>query len=275
MPTLQLADLPHQKRSGMEVLTGSLYEYPKYYDLLFGSDWKAEYDFLQACYERHAGRPVRRLFEPACGTGRLLVKFAQAGYAVSGNDLSPQAAAYCNARLVRHGFRPTIAVADMADFQLRRPVDAAFNMINSFRHLATERAAANHLRCMAAALAPGGLYVLGFHLMPTACEPDDEESWSARRGNLAVLSRLKTAQLDRRRREEHVDMTVDVYTPLRQFRLRERMIFRSYTAAQFRRLLASVPQFEPVATYDFAYDVDKPIRVTAEVQDVVYVLRKR
>jgi hypothetical protein len=62
-----------------DVVHGSLYDYPKYYDLLFGSDWKAEFDFLRACFEKYAGCRVRRVFEPACGTGRLLVEVDDQG----------------------------------------------------------------------------------------------------------------------------------------------------------------------------------------------------
>jgi SAM-dependent methyltransferase len=259
----------------MEVIQGTIYDYPKYYDLLFGSDCKAEYDFLVECFRRHALRLVRRLFEPACGTGRLLVRFARAGYHVSGNDLNPQAVAYCNARLVRHGFAPAATVGDMADFRLRRKVDAALSTINSFPHLPSERQAEGHLRCVARALAKGGIYVLGFHLTPTRGRPWDGESWSARRGHLGVLSRMWSVEVDRRRRRERVGFTFDVYTPTRQFRLQDEMVFRTYTAGQFRRLLARVDALEPVATYDFSYHVDQPIRVTAETQDVVFVLRRR
>lgn len=85
-------------------VTASVYDYPKYYDLLFGSDWKAEYDFLLQCFEKHGTKQVRRVFEPACGTGRLLIKLAQAGYEVAGNDLNPKAIEFCNARLARNGF---------------------------------------------------------------------------------------------------------------------------------------------------------------------------
>ena len=150
----------------MEVIRGDIYDYPKYYDVLFGSDWKAEFDFLEDCFDKHTPRVVRRLFEPACGTGRLLIKFAQAGYEVSGNDLNAKAVDYCNARLKRNSFPTTTIVGDMSDFRLRRKVDAAFNTINSFRHLPSETAAENHLKCMAAALAKGGIYVLGLHLTP-------------------------------------------------------------------------------------------------------------
>ena len=259
----------------MEAINASLYDYPKYYDLLFGSDWKAEFDFLEACFDRYARRKVRRLFEPACGTGRLLVKFARAGYEVSGNDLNPKAVDYCNARFRRHGSPASAFVGDMADFRLRRKVDAAFNMINAFRHLMSEAAAESHLRCVADALGKGGLYVLGLHLTPDGDSACSEEAWSARRGHLALLSHLWSIAVDRRRRRERLGMTVDVYTPTRRFRLAEEMVFRTYTARQFARLLGRLPQFEPVATYDFAYDVDRPIQVDGQVEDVVYVLRKK
>jgi SAM-dependent methyltransferase len=258
----------------MEVIQGQIYDYPKYYDLLFGSDCKAEYHFLLSCFQKHALRPVRRLFEPACGTGRLLVKFGRAGYEVSGNDLNPKALEYCNARLVRNGLAPSALLADMADFRLRRKQDAVFNTINSFRHLASERKAQNHLKCVARALAKGGIYVLGLHLTPTRGVACDRESWSARRGQLSVVSSMWSIHIDRRRRRERVGFTFDVYTPTRQFRLADEFVFRTYTADQFRRLLGRVPELELVATYDFAYDARRPIRVNARTEDVVFVLRK-
>ena len=70
-------------------------------------------------------------------------------------------------------------------------------------------------------------------------------------------------------------MTVDVFTPRRQFQLAEEMIFRTYTAVQFRRLLGRVDALELVETYDFDYDVERPIRVDGRTEDVIYVLRKR
>ena len=133
----------------VEILNANLYDFPRYYDLVFGSDWKAEFDFLTACFQKHAAGTVRRVFEPACGTGRLMVRLAKAGYDVSGLDLNAKAVAYCNARLKRHGFPEAAFVADMSDFQLTRKADVAFNMINSFRHLQTTKSAKDHLTCVA------------------------------------------------------------------------------------------------------------------------------
>lgn len=251
----------------------SLYDHPQLYDLLFGSDWQAEFGFLQRCFAEHARRRVRRVFEPACGTGRLLVELAEAGYAVGGNDLNARAVAFCNARLVRRGFKATAVPGDMSDFQLKQPVDAAFNLISSFRHLASEAAAVSHLQCVARALAPGGIYVLGLHLTPRGQPRCDVERWAARRGHLAATIEMRSLEIQPRLRRERVQVTVDVYRPTGSLQLVERLSFRTYTASQMQKLLAAVPTLTVEETYDFAYR--QPIGITPSTEDIVYVLRRR
>ena len=258
----------------METLDAHVYDFPQYYDLLFGSDWRAEYDFLRAVFDRHGKGKVRRLFEPACGTGRLLYRLGRTGCEVSGLDLNAKAVGYCNERLARYGLPESVFVGDMTDFRLPRKVDAAFNTINSFRHLLTEKQAEDHLRCMAECLRVGGIYVLGFHLTPTKGPITQEESWSARRGHLAVLSRMWTIEYDPKKRIERVKFDVDVYTPTKQFRIEEEFQFRTYTAAQFARLLGKVPALRLVAVHDFKYDTDCAVEIDAQTEDVVYILRK-
>lgn len=259
----------------METINANLYDFPRYYDLVFGSDWKAEFDFLAACFPKHATGVVRRVFEPACGTGRLMYRLAKAGFEVSGLDLNPKAVAYCNERLKRHGFAETAFVADMTDFQLNRKADVAFNMINSFRHLQTAKGAKAHLQCVADCLRKGGLYVLGLHLTPTGCSPSEEESWSAARGNLCVNTRLWTTARDLKERQETFSMTFDIYTPTKSFRIEDTISFRTYTAAEMVKLIKSIGEFEIAATYDFAYNVKHPITVNSRTEDVVYILKKR
>jgi SAM-dependent methyltransferase len=259
----------------MDTIAGHLYDFPKYYDLIFGSDWRAEYHFLLACFEQAANRPVKRVFEPGCGTGRLMVKLGQAGYDVAGLDLNDKAVAYCNARLKRHGLKPSAWVGDMAQFRLKAKVDACFNMINTFRHLPDESAAERHFQCIAQALNKGGLYVLGLHLTPLAAPQCTEETWEATRGHLTVVSRLWSKGIDLKQRVERIGMTYDVYTPTKQFRIADETTFRTYTAAQMRSLFATAPELELIATYDFRYDPEWPIDVDDETEDVVYILRKR
>lgn len=259
----------------MEIIQADIYDYPRYYDLVYGSDWHAEFHFLLGCFERHVARTVRGVFEPACGTGRLLFRLGREGYEVSGLDLNPKAVEYCNDRLQRHGLPASVFVGDMTRFRLPRKVDAAFNMINSFRHLQDEKSAVQHLRAMAAAVRKGGIYVLGLHLTPTKGRAMDEESWSARRGHLGVTTRLWTKRRDLRQRQEQCGMIYDVYTPTRHLRLAGDIVFRTYTWSQFKSLLAKVAEFEIAALYDFSYDLEKAVEINQSTEDVVFVLRKR
>ncbi len=258
----------------MEILRANVYDYPRYYDLVYGSDWKAEFDFLCGSFERYAKLAVRRVFEPACGTGRLLYRLAKAGFEVSGLDLNERAVEYCNKRLQRHRLPPSAWVGDMTDFRLPRRVDAAFNMINSFRHLPDEASARGHLEMVARGLRKGGLYILGLHMTPTRGAAMEEEYWSARRGHLQVNTRLWTRQRDLRRRTEHCGMIYDIFTPTRHLRLADEIVFRTYTWAQLRRLFRKVAALEIAAVHDFAYNLKQQISITATTEDVVFVLRK-
>ena len=51
--------------------------------------------------------------------------------------------------------------------------------------------------------------------------------------------------------------------------------FKSYDAAQLRRLLKRVPELEHLATYDFTYDLNTPRSLDDEHLDNVLILRKR
>ncbi len=257
-----------------DIIEGSIYDYPKYYDLLFGSDWKAEFDFLQACIAKHATRPVKRLFEPACGTGRLLIKLAKSGYEVGGNDLNEKSINFCNDRLHRYDFPKSTVVGDMSDFKVRKKYDVGFNFINTFRHLATEATAEAHLHCMAAAINKGGFYALGISLLPTDADREEEESWSAQRGNLGITSYMWSKGIDKKTRLEGLGITLDIYTPTQHRRIVDHMDYRTYTSRQFKSLLKKVPEFQIEETYDFAFDVNQPVTIDGETEDVVYILRK-
>jgi hypothetical protein len=128
---------------------------------------------------------------------------------------------------------------------------------------------------VAKALRKGGIYVLGLHLTPTVGTPLETESWAARRGNLSVLSRLWVIGRDRRRRQERVGMSFDVYTPTRQFRIADESSFRMYTAGQMDALLRQIDDFEITSVHDFGYDATQPIEIDAQTEDVVYVLRRK
>jgi SAM-dependent methyltransferase len=262
------------KRPKTVRLPGHIYDYPKYYDLIFGSDCQAEIRFLQDCFAGFAQRRVKKLFEPACGTGRLMIRFAKLGFQIAGNDLNPVAIDFCNRRLEKYGFPASGLVGDMCDFQLKRPVDAAFNTINSFRHLERPELAAAHLRAMADAVAPGGLYVLGLHLTPSDEPHVVEETWTAARGALKIRSKMWLVERHPAQRLETYRMKYEVTKPSGREVLEDQFNFLTYNVQQVFDLFAAEPRWEIAATYDFTYDIEQPITVDGQTEDVVFVLRR-
>ena len=75
----------------IETVNESIYDHPKYYDLVFGADCAAEVKFILGCGRQFLDRKPKRFFEPACGTGRLLYALARRGHDVAGLDLNPKA----------------------------------------------------------------------------------------------------------------------------------------------------------------------------------------
>ena len=253
----------------------SIYDFPQYYDVLFGADWKDELRFLKACFRKYATRKVIRVFEPACGTGRLLVKLARAGWQVGGNDLNPRAVAWCNKELAAIGKRARVVLGDMADFKVDKKFDAAFNLISTVRELRTDAAFKSHLKCVAKALEPGGIYLMGLHLTPTKAKPFSSEVWRAAKGPIKIHSRLAQRSLDLKKRNEVLDMTWNIQTGAAKLRIVDELHYRTWTASQMEKAIRSVKAFEKVGTFDFNCDIKNPIKVDEKTQDVIFVLRRK
>lgn len=251
----------------------SWYDAPRFYDLAFRSETRPEADFLEAAWKKYGCFPVRQVLEPACGSGRLVVELAARGYRVTGFDLSEPALAFLRKRTARRGLSARLFRADMSDFQLSHPVDAAYNTFDSFRHLLTERQARQHLACVARCLRPGGIYVLGFHLLPPDAAEECIERWTERRGGTQVTVTLRVLATNRRRREETIRISLLARDREKTTRLRDEFRLRMYTAGQFRRLLASVPSFQLLDVYDFWYEIDNPLVLDNRLSDAVFILR--
>lgn len=137
----------------------------RYYDLEHGDiavDVPLYLDFA-----RRAGGPVLEL---GCGTGRLLVPLAQAGYEVVGLDRSAAMLARAEARLAAAGLsnRVTLIQANMIDFHLDQSFGLALFALNTFMHLSEQSDQIAALTCARQHLRLGGLLILD---LPGPSEP--------------------------------------------------------------------------------------------------------
>jgi len=257
------------------IVFANWYDYPQYYDIAFQAYTQYEADFIEAACLKYCPFDARRLLEPACGSGRLITELAARGYQVVGFDISQPALSYLQRRLTRSRLHAEIFEAEMSDFHLGRPVDAAYCVVNTFRYLLTEQAARRHLECITGSLRPGGIYVLGLHLLPLGGDKEDSDCWTQRRCETKVTVTVRLLRTDRRRRIEDVQLCLMARSGSKELRLQHAFQLRTYTPRQFRRLLDSVPSLELCDVYDFRYDIAQPFAPNNEMAYSVFVLRRR
>jgi len=254
----------------------SWYDFPQYYDIGFREDTAREVRFFKQAFERFAGRKVLKVLEPGCGSGRLIHAMAAEGFRVTGLDLNQNALDYCRKQLERRGLTARLVRGDMTDFSFPHPFDAAFNTINTFRHLLTEEDAVKHLKCVAEHLRPGGLYILGLHLLPAGADFYGSERWKASHGQTRISYHLKVVEALPRKRLEKLKITMTIRRGERPaIRVSDEFTLRTYTHRQLKTLLARVPEFELMNVFDFWYEIDEPQSFDDQLADAVFVLRKR
>jgi SAM-dependent methyltransferase len=140
----------------------SLYSDPALYELVFSvRDVRAEVDALLA-WRGRAGPPRQpaTALELAAGPAAHAIEVARRGIGVSALDLSATMCAHARRRARQEGVTLEVVRADMTRFDLPGRFDLAFCMCDSAGHLHDLDQMVSHLRCVAAHLVAGGVYVL-------------------------------------------------------------------------------------------------------------------
>lgn len=270
------------KVSAMPTEHRDWYDTPLYYDIVFDEGTVSEADFLEGIFQRHAlpaGARSRRVLEPACGSGRLALEMARRGWDVAGFDGNARMIAFAEDRLAAAGLKARLWEDWMQSFELSKGVKGGFDLahclVSTFKYLRSEKDAAECLRRVAAALRPGGLFLLGLHLTDYEAAKESHERWVARRDGVEVICNTHTWPADRELRVENLRTRLKITDTGRIHRQETRWEFRTYNAAQLRALLKKVPELEFVECHDFTYDLQGPRKLDDSYADVLLTLRKR
>lgn len=251
------------------------YDAPGYWDLAFSDETQYETSFIEAVASRYLKMAQPRILEIGCGGGRQVVELAKRGHDVVAFDLNESCVAWTKKRVQRRRLTAEIFCGDMTSFRLNRPVDLAHCLVNTFRHLLTEVAARRHLECVADSLRPGGIYLLGFHLLPPDAAEEDCERWTIHHRGTKVTTTIRVLDFSRRRRVETVRFSLKVTTSKKVIRLSTDHHLRIYRADQFRSLLRSVPKLRLLDVFDFCYDINESLQLDDNLGDAVFVLQKQ
>ncbi|HEY7258804.1 MAG TPA: class I SAM-dependent methyltransferase, partial [Gaiellales bacterium] len=101
-----------------------------------------------------------RVLDLACGHGRHSVELARRGYRVIGVDLSEPSLELAAARAAEAGVDVRFERTDMRRIRFEEEFDAVINMFTAFGYFADEADNAVVLERIAAALVPGGAFLL-------------------------------------------------------------------------------------------------------------------
>jgi SAM-dependent methyltransferase len=171
-----------------------------------GPDYAARFDALAAAGQDVHGEaalcaalvPIgSRVLDAGCGTGRVAIRLAELGYAVTGTDVDPSMLTVARERAPD---LPWVA-ADLSTLDLLAAGHPAYDLVVMAGNVVPLVAAGTERMSVlraAAHVAPGGLLVAGFGLdrahLPTAAglvDLTDYDEWCAGAG-LAQVRRLAT-----------------------------------------------------------------------------------
>lgn len=246
-----------------------LYRDAAVYDVLHAPGTADELDGLERLALRHLRDHAARLpwLEPACGTGRLVRRAAARGTRAFGFDADPGMVDYANRRIASAGLRSIAVVftADMRTFAdtpgdrtiAHDSIGFAFNTINTFRHLMSDRDALDHLDQIDRVLAPGGVYAVGLSTSAYGCECPTEDVWTGARGPLRVTQTVQyipPAGPNGGARIERVHSHLTINRPAGDEHRDSTYALRTYALSQWFDLIAR----SPFVIHDTTDDAGQP-----------------
>ncbi|MEM7145030.1 MAG: class I SAM-dependent methyltransferase [Verrucomicrobiota bacterium] len=255
------------------------YDYPRYYDVVFGPDTAWEADFLERVWGRfgaaRAGRGRKRVLEPACGTGRLVIEMGRRGYEGVGFDCNEAMVRYAGRRVGRFkGLPVTVVEGRMEGFRVSGRFDMAFCLLSTFKYLLSEADALACLRGMERVLKPGGLFVMGLHLTDYGRARPEHERWVGEDRKVRVVCNTRTWPADRKKRLERIRTRLAVECGgTVERRLESEWMARTYDLGQLKRLIGKVRGLEMVGGYDFGEEIPEEGELEEGMGYVVVVLR--
>ena len=216
-----------------------MYHLPSYYDILNTPGTFEDINLYQQIAKRF-GIGTRRWLEPGCGSGRHLRVLAQRGYQTTGFDCDEEMLDYARKSLKQRGLSSRLFCAGMDDFignLQNAKFDIAINPHSTIRHLLNERETCSHLNQIAAALLPGGIYIVGISLARYGKDRTETDRWLTARGRCHVRQDIRYTPPNRGERFEQVMSTLTITCPSRTRRHVDGYRLRTYSRPQWQATL--------------------------------------
>ena len=246
------------------------------YDLFRGDDSVEEAPWFGFYRRRLEERPGLAL-ELGCGTGRILLPFLQAGFAMEGVDSSPEMLAICREKAARRGLHPILYEQYMQDLDLPQRYTTLLIPLGSFILIGGHDDAREALRRFHAHLVPGGQLVFstpapygGFYAPGPGSEWGEPHSVTRRSDGATVTLRQK-GTVDRLEQTHHLQQRYELHKDRKLLRQEEHSeVVRSYGKHEVRLMLEAAG-FENVRVFGNHTEEE----ATSEHESLVYWAKKK
>jgi SAM-dependent methyltransferase len=261
----------------MSPLRRNLYDYPEYYDIAFSSETDGEIALMLEIIRRHVPFEVRTILEPACGSGRFLIKLANAGFTTVGYDSHLRMVDYALHQIRVKGLlgKASAHIMDMRSARFEHPFDAAINPTNSLGYLLDDGDVQMHLRATGEVLKKEGIYLIQLACAPERFDPESKNEWVRKRDSIVVKTTWLCIGLDHEKKQSHQVCRMEIEDHDLRFSFEDARLMRLWTDDDWRKTIADSGVFTLEAVYDPA---GKPIpldsHISGEQGNVYWVLKK-
>ena len=276
---LQPSILLSSESENQRIKAHNFYNFPKYYDMAFSRDIASDIRFFQNCFKDFTDLQIKRVLEPACGTGMFLEEFPKLGYYMVGYDLSPSMVDYSKERLKKAGLTENdakVLVGDMKDFTFEDKFDAAIICINSLGYLTSNSDITSHFRAMYNSLNAGGLYIVEISCMcdDIINEKKVDDIWYVKNDGIELELTWNISWYDVANRIRHVDFRMKGTNHGRDFLIEEPHELRLWLFEDFKTI-SEANGFKIVNIFNQKYEkIDDSCKIIGELGALFFILKK-
>lgn len=227
---------------------------PEIHDIAFSyRDYGNEVDCIEYNWHKHSDAESQAILDITCGTGIHLEHFCSRGYECVGMDSNPTMIRYCKEKFADIDKNAKFYENGCVNFDHNRKFGLAINMLTSANLILTNEHMITHLRSVAKALEPGGIYFLEMsHPREYSYNANiPTRSWEITRDNMLVRveTKFEGEQIDPMVQIQQSSVVVSIIKEDKEEVYCSPEIQRIYLYLELLSLIQNAGGFELVACY--------------------------
>lgn len=206
------------------------------YDVLMSEvDYRGWVFYITELLSKNCIGPPDKVIDLACGTGTATLLLAEAGFRLTGLDLSHEMLAIARDKSDRKKLRIDWRQGDMRRFKLEDPADAAICLFDSVNYLTVETELLDCFACVREALRPGGMFLFDLNTIHALSSNWGNSTKVRQDGDVHSIWRSRYQPCDRTARMELTVFSPDGRGGYRK--LREVHVERAYETSEIEDCL--------------------------------------